>query len=102
MVLVSSCGAKISAPSVKPRGRFAGLLFGRRIEATVAGLMLFGCLNLSGAAYAQTPANAQPAASPDACVAKCTADHDKCINDQSSPELCAYELKSCKAACEKK
>ncbi|WP_026606926.1 hypothetical protein [Methylocapsa acidiphila] len=98
MVQVSSCGAKISALRIEPRARFAGLLSSRQIGAAAAALMMFGGLGLANGAYAQSTS----AASPDACVAKCTQDHEKCINDQSSPELCAYELKGCKVECEKK
>jgi hypothetical protein len=98
MIEVSSWGAREFAPRVKPLERFVGLLSGHKVTATVAVLMLSGCLSLSNSAYAQ----AASSGSADACTTKCMADRDQCIQDQSSEEMCAYDLKACKKDCEKK
>jgi len=99
MVQVSSCEAKDSASRVSLRQRFVGLFSSRQVRSTVAILALFGCVTLSDSAYAQT--SSQAAASPEACLAKCTADQAQCIESQSSEELCAYDLKACKMDCGK-
>ncbi len=99
MIQVSSCGAKVLAPRVEPRGWFDKLNSGRGFA--VAALMMLGCATLSSGAYAQS-STGPAAASSEACEASCKTDHDKCIADQSSEELCAYELKGCKATCQKK
>jgi hypothetical protein len=101
MIQVSSCEAKDSASRVKLRRRFVGLLSSRLVRSTVAILALFGCVTLTDGAYAQVGSSAQAAASPEACLAKCTADREQCIAGQSSEELCAYDLKACKKDCEK-
>lgn len=83
MVLFSSRGALLSR---------------RSLGATFAIAALFGALSFAPA-QAQTVSQA---GSPDACVAKCTADREQCIASQSSDELCSYDLKVCTADCQKK
>lgn len=102
MIPVSSLGANDSARRAEPRGRLVELLSGHHVRATVAVLTLFGCLSLSDGAYAQTSSSTQAAASPEACLAKCKADDEQCYQNGSSEEMCAYDSKACKAACEKK
>jgi hypothetical protein len=101
MIEVSSWGAKGSAPRVEPRGRFGCLLSGHHIRATAAVLALFGCLNFSDGAYAQSTST-QAAGSSEACLGKCKADDDQCYQNGSSEEMCAFDLKACKAVCQKK
>jgi hypothetical protein len=59
-----------------------------------AGLICAGSLNPTASAFAQTSQQTQAE-----CTAKCDADEKKCLDAQSSEELCDYDKKMCKKAC---
>lgn len=68
--------------------------------ALAAAFLMFasfaGYSALTSSANAQTGQQAQ---SPAECAAKCDADEQKCLDAQSSEELCDYDKKQCKKAC---
>jgi hypothetical protein len=62
----------------------------------VAAALMFagfsGNFHLTTAAFAQQ--------SQAECLAKCDADEQKCLDAQSSEEMCDYDKKMCKKACQ--
>jgi hypothetical protein len=93
MIQVNSGGANgASARTIRPL-----LAHQIRMAAAIlmfAGLMFAGCLKVIPSAFAQTSQETQAE-----CTAKCDADEKKCLDAQSSEELCDYDKKMCKKAC---
>ncbi|GEM_PF-2407756 len=74
------------------------LLLSRQIKLstavlTFAGFMFAGSFTVTPRAFAEEKV------SPADCAAKCDADEKKCLDAQSSEELCDYDKKMCKKAC---
>jgi hypothetical protein len=73
--------------------------FGLHIDCrliTVAAILTLASFNVTTRAYAQSEEDVA------SCVDKCSKDQKQCIYNQSSEELCDYDYKMCKKACNEK
>ncbi len=76
---------------------FTQLVVDRPVWTAFAILAFVGCVSFVSTERAQ----AQEAQSV-SCEDKCYHDKKVCLYNQSSPELCDYDYKQCKAACAEK
>lgn len=96
MIQVSSGRTAHAGSQLNARWRFVRLLSGDPLTMTMAILMLAGCLNIASSAHAQT------ATDPASCLENCDKEQAKCPELGTTEEMCEYDYKQCKKACEGK
>jgi predicted transglutaminase-like cysteine proteinase len=72
-------------------------------RTALAGVVLAGGLMISGTAYAQSSAYAQGSSrDPVACTDSCRKDHDNCLAQMGTQEMCGVDQRICRKQCEAK